>query len=123
MNCNLQFPNLDLRIAIRTIVCLYLAKVVLIMFFEHVFQELFKKGSNFRCDVRIREGILLDIMRIEGRLEWILHYEPFMSHLVTIVEDACNRRRAPNSLFKNSMRHIQARIIWVYPLVSVRLAP
>ena len=33
-------------------------------------------------------------------------------------EDACNSQCVPNSLL-NSMRHIQARIFWVYELISL----
>ena len=33
---------------------LYLAKVVLITFFELLVQKLFEKGLNFRCELQIR---------------------------------------------------------------------
>src|SRR6266540_404908 len=101
------------------------------MFFELLVQKLFEKGLNFQCELHIRESGYT--MRIEGRNKIFGmglaiacgFYEPFMSHLVTIVENACNSRRMPNSLL-NSMRYIRARRFWVYELhlfVSVRHAP
>ena len=90
--------------------------------------------SGVNC-ISERVGILLDMMRIEGWNKFFGmglaiacgFYKPFMSRLITIVENACNSQRVPKiATVLNSMRYIWARRFWVYELhlfVSVRHAP
>jgi len=118
----------------RLLTRLYLAKVVLITFFELLVQKLFKKGSNFWCELHIRESGDTAGHDENWRVEFGMglaiacgFYKPFMSRLITIVENACNSQRVPKiATVLNSMRYIWARRFWVYELhlfVSVRHAP
>ena len=115
--------------------CALLAKVVLITFFELLVQKLFKKGLNFQCELHIRERGYTSAGHNENwRAEFGMglaiacgFYEPFMSRLITIVENACNSQRVPKiATVLNSMRYIWARRFWVFELhlfVSVWHAP
>ena len=111
--------------------CLYLAKVVLISFFELLVQKLFEKGLNFQWELQMRErgytaghdenwrAVGMGLATDCG------FYELFKPHLVTIVENACNSQCMPRSLL-NCRRHIQAEYfgyIRLYPFVSVWHAP